>query len=145
MTEYFGGHIADQAARLRAAREKHGVNAATVARLLGWSRQRVNSLENGRVEARARDVALYSRITGADPVWLLLGEEREAIEVPDEPASYRRPNGMNTHRERREQRAAARETKTPSLSTLPPTTRVSDRPAWRPANIGRDVRPVVPS
>jgi transcriptional regulator with XRE-family HTH domain len=134
----YSGHVAATAERLRQAREEHGVNAATVARLCGWSPQRVASLETGRTEAKAIDIQLYARITGADPVWLVMGEEggpgREPIDVPDEDRSYAKPRGINALRANGERRRAAEpraEPRHPGPVGEP----------WRPAGIGRDRRP----
>ena len=146
---HYGGHVLAQGKRLRAAREKTGVNSTTAARLMGCSAQRLNALETGRTEAKARDVALYARLTGADVVDLLMGDERDIIEVPDEPASYRQPNGQDSRRSHREARERTQPRKAPRRAALPKTTvtrpspPTPSQPVWRPANIGRDVRPTI--
>lgn len=131
---YFGGHVADLAERLRAARAKHGVNAVTAARLMGMRPQRVSALELGRVEAKARDVALYARLLGVDAVELLMGDEREPIEVPDVPGSWSTANGSAG----RARSLAARQA---AHMREPRPSQVA--PAWRPAGLGRDARPAV--
>jgi transcriptional regulator with XRE-family HTH domain len=132
---YYSGPIAEMAARLRAAREKHGVNQATAARLMGMTPSRLGQLESARLDIKAADVALIARVTGADPAWLLMGEEgspeRAPIEVPNVPESYRKPPGQQARTRNREQRHAEQ--------ARPPRRR--EGPTWRPAGIGRDLRP----
>lgn len=60
--------------RLRKARREAGVTSQDMAELLSASRTTVSNYENGRSEPTATTVAQWSDITGADLVWLIVGD-----------------------------------------------------------------------
>jgi DNA-binding XRE family transcriptional regulator len=60
--------------RLRKARRQSGVTSQDMAELLGASRTTVSNYENGRSEPTATTVAQWADITGADLVWLIVGD-----------------------------------------------------------------------
>lgn len=130
---YYDGHVRALADRLRAAREKTGLSGRGAATVLGVHPERLNSLETARIEPKARDVALYARLTGVDAAELLMGEDCELIAIPDDPTLYRRPQGETT-------RTANRVKRQDEQGRAP---RLRPGPTWRPAGIGRDLRPTV--